>query len=191
MGKNKKAIFAFLRGFSSPDSGEPIFTFQEIADAFGHKARQNVENVVAEFKAGGSDMHTYLSPKNAKHDRCCEPIAEQILTSPLLGIHQQYLAFLADHPDDTLSEATFRKYARELDVLKLLKRTKTLFSQQRETFDFRRYFREILEMESIPQAKKKEIVEQFPETQPSSSVGKSSFANTLRAPNIERKLLVT
>ncbi len=34
VGKNTKAIFAFLRGFSSLDTGESIFTFQEIADAF-------------------------------------------------------------------------------------------------------------------------------------------------------------
>jgi len=191
VGKNKKAILVFLRGFSSPDTGEPVFTFQEIADAFSYKARQNVENFVAEFHANGEDLQHYLSPKKVKHERCCEPIAEQIFTSPALGIHQQYLAFLADHPDETLSETTFRKYAKELDVLKLLKRVQSLFSQHCAAFDVRRYFQEILEMEVIPQAKQKEIVDLFPETQPSSSVRKCSLTERLSGLNMERKLLVT
>ncbi len=46
-------------------------------------------------------------------------------------------------------------------------------------------------MEVIPQAKQQEIVELFPETQPSSSVGKRSLVKTLSEFNIERKLLVT
>lgn len=190
-GKNKKALLPILRGFYDADTGKPLFTYQEIADALGYKARQNVENFVAEFRATGGDMHQYVSPNNTKHHRLCEPIAEQIITSPGLGLHQHYLAFLEAHPDDTLSEATFRKYARELDVLKLLKRVHALFSQAREEFDSRRYLQEILEMETIPSAKKKEIVEFFPETPPSSSGRKSTLPERLSDLKMERKLLVT
>lgn len=190
VGKNKKAILPILRGFYDSDTGQPLFTYQEIADAFGYQARQNVENFVAEFQATGGDLHQYVSPNNTKHDRLCEPIAEQIITSPGLGIHQHYLAFLEDHPDDTLSEATFRKYARELDVLKLLKRVQSLFSQAREEFDTKQYLQEILEMETIPSAKKKEIVERFPETQPSSAGREPTLTARFSEFKMERKLLV-
>jgi transposase-like protein len=136
-------------------------------------------------------MLQYLSPNNAKHDRLCDPIAEQILTSPLLGIHQQYLAFLDDHPDERLSEKTFQKYARELDVLKLLKRVQQVLAEQPARLDLSRYFREILEMAQIPSAKTKEIVELFPDTQPSSSVHKPTLTEKLSEFKIEHKLLIT
>ena len=190
VGKNKKAILTFLRGVSSPDTGEPVFTYQEIADAFGYKARQDVENFVAEFHASGDDLQQYLSPKHSKHDRLCEPIAEQIFTSPALGMQQQYLAFLEDHPDERLSESSFRKYAKELDVLTLLKRVQHLLSQQTAQRDVGRYLQDILEMEVIPAAKQKEIVELFPEAQPCSAVSKKPIAETLSGPTMERKLLV-
>jgi transposase-like protein len=190
VGKNKKALLPIIRAFST-DAGEALFTYQEMADAFGYKARQNVENFVAEFHANGSDFQQYLSPKNGKHDRLCEPIAEQILTSPWLGIHEQYLAFLEAHPEETLSETTFRKYARELDVLALLKRMQAFFSQPREQFDATRYLREILEMEGIPHAKQKEIVECFPETPPASSREPPSPMAKLSTMIMERNLLVS
>jgi transposase-like protein len=190
-GKNKKAILPVLRGFYDAETGKSLFTDQEIATALGYKARQNVDNFLAEFRGVDGDMYQYLSPNNTKHDRLCGPIAEQILTSPCVGIHQQYLAFLDDHPDETLSETTFRKYARELDVLKLLKRVQTLLSQAGNEFDAGRYLREILEMERIPSAKKKEMVELFPETQPSSSGQKPTLPETLSEFKMEQKLLIT
>jgi transposase-like protein len=190
-GKNMKALWPILRGFCDPDTGESLWTYQEIADACGYKARQNIENFVGEFRATGGDLSRYLSPKNAKHDRVCELIAAQILTSPWLGMHHQYLAFLEEHPDETLSEPTFRKYARELDVLPLLKRTQTFFSEHREQFDVARYLQEILEMAVVPQAKQKEIIECFPETQPVSAAEPPSLTAKLSNTTMERKLLVT
>ena len=190
-GKNTKAILPVLRGFYDPETGKPLFTDQAIADALGYKARQNVDNFLAEFRSVDGDMHQYLSPKNAKHDRLCEPIAEQILTSPWLGIHQQYLAFREDHPDESLSETTFRKYARELDVLKLLKRVQRLLAEQPTRLDLSRYLQEILEMEHLPAAKQKEIVERFPDTQPSSSGHKPTLTERLSGEKMERAVLIT
>lgn len=190
-GKNKKAILPVLRGFYAPDTGRFLFTDQAIADALGYKARQNVDNVLAEFRSVGGDMHQYLSPNNAKHDRLCDPIAEQILTNPWLGIQQQYLAFLEAHPDDSLSGTTFRKYARELDVLKLLKRVQQLVSERPACLDLTRYVQEILEMEVVPRAKQKEIVQLFPEVQPASSGRKLPLTERLSGPKMERKLLIT
>jgi len=190
-GKNKKAILPVLRGFYVPDTGKSLFTYQEIADALGYKARQNVENFLAAFRSAGGDMQQYVSPNNAKHDRLCEPIAEQILTSPWLGIHQQYLAFRETHPEETLSETTFRKYARELDVLKLLKRVRQLIADRPARLDLTRYLQEILEMEVVPRAKQKEIVELVPEAQSASSRRQSSLNERLFDPRTERKLLIT
>jgi transposase-like protein len=189
-GKNLKALWPILRCFCDPNTGKALWTYQEIADAYGHKSRQNVENFVGEFRAAGEDLYQYLSPNNAKHERLCEPIAEQILTSPFLGIHQQYLAFLEEHRDESLSESTFRKYAGELDVLCLLRRIQTLFSQHSEEFKSRQYLQEILEMEQLPHAKKKEIVECFPETQPNSSAQPPLLMERLSNPKIEQKLFI-
>jgi len=96
VGKNRKVIWTILRGFYDPETGKSLFTYQEITDAFQYKARQNIENFVSEFQAFGGDIYQYLSPKNAKHDFLCEPIADQILSNPALGIHQQYITFLTD-----------------------------------------------------------------------------------------------
>ena len=190
-GNNTKAILPVLRGFYAPETGKPLFTDQEIANALGYKARQNVDNFLAEFRSVDGDMQQYLSPNNAKHDRLCEPIAEQILTSPWLGIHQHYQAFRETHPEESLSEPTFRKYARELDVLTLLKRMQTFVSQHCEQFDAMRYLQEILALEVIPHAKQKEIVDGFPETQPASSAEPASLTTKLSSTTMERKLLVT
>ena len=190
-GKNKKAILPVLRGFYDPETGKPLFTDQEIANALGYKARQNVDNFLAEFRSVDGDMYQYLCPNNAKHDRLCGPIADQIVESPGLGMHQQYLAFLEEHPDETLSESTFRKYARELDVLKLLKRVHPLLSYACKDVDAGRYLREILEMERLSSAKKKEIVELFPDTQPFCSGYTPTLPETLSTCKMEHKLLIT
>lgn len=191
VGKNRKALWPILRGFCEPETGKPLWTYQTIADAGRHKARQNIDNFLGEFRAHGGDLYQYLSPNNAKHDRLSDPIAEQILTSPWLGIHQQYVTFLEAYPNETLSETTFRKYARELDALTLLKRMQRFVSQHCEQFDAARYLQEILEMEVVPRTKQKEIVACFPETQPASSAEPPSLLAKLSAMGMERKLLVT
>jgi len=189
-GKNIKALWPILRGFCDPETGKPLWTYQEIADACGHKARQNIENFVGEFRTADEDLYQYLSPNNAKHDRLCGPIGERILTSPWLGMHQHYVAFLEAHPDEKLSETTFRKYAGELDVLTLLKRMQMFLCEHREQFDLRGYLQDILELEFIPPAKQKEIVELFPESQPEVSRRASSLTERFCGMTAERKLLV-
>jgi hypothetical protein len=74
-------------------------------------------------------------------------------------------------------------------VLTLLKRTQAFFSEHREQFDVARYLREILEMEVVPQAKQKEIVACFPETQPASSAEPPSLTAKWPDKTMERKLL--
>ena len=59
--KNKKAILVLLRSLCSPETGKPLFTYQEIADAFEYAARQNVENFVAEFHSAHDDFKEFLA----------------------------------------------------------------------------------------------------------------------------------
>jgi hypothetical protein len=42
VGKNRKAIFAFLRALRSPETGNPMFTDETIAKAFGYADRRNI-----------------------------------------------------------------------------------------------------------------------------------------------------
>ena len=170
VGKNRKALFAFFRAFCSPETGKPLFTYQRLADAFGYRARQNVENFVAEFHLSGDDFYTYLSCQNAKHDSCVPLIEAQLLESPFLGLHQHYQAFREEHPDKRLSEQTFRQYVKEIDVVKLLKRVRQLVLKDKQELDVTRYLQEVLELEELQSAKKKEIVECFPEVQASPSL---------------------
>jgi transposase-like protein len=183
-------LFAFLRALCSPETGEPFFTYQCLADAFGYSARQNIENFVAEFHASGDDFSTYLSCQNAKHDRSVPLIEAQLLESPFLGLHQQYQAFREAHPDQRLSETSFRQYVKEIDVLKLLKRVRQFVLQDKQAFDVRRYLQELLELDELPRAKKKEILECFPEVQASPSSSKREASIEVSGACMQKKLLV-
>ena len=109
VGKNKKAILGLLRSLCSPETGKPLFTYQEIADAFEYSARQNVENFVAEFHGAHDDFKEFLSRETSKHDRLFPFVEAQILSSVYLSLHQHDVCFCETHPQEKLSEATFRK----------------------------------------------------------------------------------
>ncbi len=130
VGKNKKAWFVFLRSLSSPETGKSLFTYQELADGFGYKARQNIDNFVSEFHAAGDNLVQFLSRKQTKKEQSVPLIEAQILTSPFLSFHQHYLSFCEEHAELKLSEKTFRQYVRELDSLSLLKRVQGLVSHE-------------------------------------------------------------
>jgi transposase-like protein len=190
VGKNKKVILAFLRALCSPETGKPLFTYQTIAEAFGYAARQNVENFVAEFHAGGDDFGVFLSRRNRKHDTNVPLVEEQVLESPLLSLHQQYLAFREDYPDERLSEKTFHQYVNEIDGIKLLKRVQHLLSGDKPALDVTRYLQEVLELDALQRAKRKEVVERFPEVQASASVVSCGSSDDVSRPCIQKKLLI-
>ena len=190
VGKNRKALFAFFRAFYSPETGKPLFTYQRLANAFGYRARQNVENFVSEFHASGDDFKKYLSSHNAKHDSCVPLIEAQLLESPFLGLHQHYQAFRETHPEQRLSEKTFRQYVTAIDVVKLLKRVRQLVLKDTQKLDVRRYLQEVLEVEELQHAKKKEIVACFPEVQASSSISKRTDSIEVSGACLQKKLLV-
>ena len=49
--ENRKVWFVILRSLCSPKTGKPFFSYQRIADEFGYKARQNINNYVREYEA--------------------------------------------------------------------------------------------------------------------------------------------
>jgi len=190
VGKNKKAILVLLRSFCSPETGNPLFTYQQMADAFDYAARQNVENFVAEFHASGDDFKEFLSRVNSKHDRLFPVVEAQILNSPYLSLHQHYVAFCEEHPAEKLSENTFRSYVKDIDGGKILKRVRQGLSKKDSRLDVTRYLQELLALEEFPRTKKKEIFACFPEVKASSSVSTCKNSWALSESSLQRQLLV-
>jgi transposase-like protein len=188
--KNKKAILVFLRGLCSPDTGKPLFTYQQLADAFRYKARQNVENFVAEFRASEQSFVQFLTRVNTKHDRLFPVVEAQILSSVFLSLHQHYVAFCEAHPEEPLSEATFREYVKDIDGGKILQKVRQVVSKTELSLDIQRYLQEILTLKEVSAVKRKEIVEVFPAVDDSPPKGRSDSGGGLSHPAISRKLLV-
>jgi len=188
--KNKKAVLVFLRSLCHPETGKTLFTYQELADAFEYKARQNVENFLAEFRASEESFVQFLTRVNTKHDRLFPLVEAQILSSILLSVHQHYLAFCESHPQEKLSEATFREYVKDIDGGKILQKVRQVVSKTGGSLDVQRYLRELLELNELSAVKRKEIVEVFPIVEPSSSEPRTGGDVDLRPPAVSRKLLV-
>jgi transposase-like protein len=190
VGKNRKPLFVFLRSLCSPETGKELFTHQQIAEAFGYKHRQNIDNFVGEFRQSGEDFQVFLTRANTKRERVFPLIEEQILECPWLSPHQQYLAFCEAHPEERVSEKTFRQYIQEVDGLRLLKCVQRVISPDTEHFDARRYLHDLLEADQLHHAKKKEIVERFPDARVSSSLTKGARFEGLSTEKVQKKLLV-
>ena len=52
--ENQKALFVFLRLLTCPETGKELFTYQQIADAFGKNDRRDIHNFVRDFRKHGS-----------------------------------------------------------------------------------------------------------------------------------------
>jgi hypothetical protein len=188
--KNKKAILVFLRSLCSPETGKPLFTSQELANAFAYKARQNVENFVAEFRASEQSFVQFLTRVNTKYDRLFPVVEAQILSSVFLSLHQHYVGFCEAHPQETLSETTFREYVKDIDGGKILQRVRQVVSKTEWSFDVQRYLQELLDLKEVSTVQRKEIVEVFPAVDASSSETRSAPGVDLSHPAVSRKLLV-
>lgn len=190
VGKNKKAILALLRELRSPETGKHVFTYQELADAFGYKARQNVENFVAEFHASGDDLAQFLARVNTKRDRLFPLVEVQILSAPGLSLHQHYLAFCEAHPGERLSEKTFRQYVNDIEGSTILKRVQQWFCDGASTRDVTGYLQEVLALETISRVKQKEIAEVFPEVTASVTDSRRKRGERITGSGVDAKILV-
>jgi hypothetical protein len=65
---NEKVFLIFLRLWQD-DTGKAVYTFQEIAEAFGYADRRNVHNYWREFVACGTEFFALLRRKRKVTDR--------------------------------------------------------------------------------------------------------------------------
>jgi len=130
-----------------------------------------------------------VTRKATKHARLFPLIEAAILETPLLSPHHQYRSFCEDHPTESLSEETFRKYANEIDGLKLVKRFQQVVKPGTERLDVSRYLTEVLACDRLSHAKKKEIVEIVPDGDEAASASLAETV-TLSPPTLQKKLLV-
>jgi transposase-like protein len=186
---NRKLLGVLGREVKDSETGKRIFTFQELADQLTYGDRRDVQNFHRELRQSDFDVQAFVTRKATKHDRLFPLIEAAILNTPLLSPHQQYLQFCEAHPNESLSEETFRKYANEVESLKLMKRVQQLVKPGTESLDMSGYLREVLACDRLSHAKQKEIMELVPEgdDEPASPV-----AETLKvsSPTMHKKLVV-
>ncbi len=188
--KNRKAILVFLRSLCSPETGNPLFTYQQLADAFGYKARQHVEHFVAEFRASEQSFLQFLTRVNTKYDRLFPLVEAQLLSSVFLSLHQHYVGFCEAYPQEKLSEATFREYVKDIDGGKILQRVRQVVSKTELSLDVQGYLQELLDLKEIPPVTRKEIMEVLPVVDASPSGIRNASGVDLKTPTASRKLLV-
>ena len=186
---NRKVLGVLGREIRWADTGTPVFTFQRLADQLDYADRRNVQNFHREFTACDNDVQSFVTRKATKHDRLFPLIEAAMLETPLLSPHQQYLSFCEAHPTESLSEETFRKYANEIDGVKIVKRMQQMVRPGTDTLDMSRYLTEVLTYDRLSHAKKKEIVEVFPAIE-NVSCPSSTTGVTLTHPTVRKKLLV-
>jgi transposase-like protein len=163
---NRKALFVFLRLLSCPETGKPLFTYQQLADGFGKKDRRDIDNFVREFRTRGGDFLSYLARTNMKKARLFPLIERQVLDAVLLSPADHYRLFCEAYPHEQIGETTFRNYVNEIAVTKLLKRVRQLRFNKGPHLDMRRYLQELLDLPRLSRVKRKEVVERFPEVAP-------------------------
>jgi len=81
--ENRKVWFVILRVLCSPETGKPLFSYQAIADAFGYKARQNINNFVHEYEQCNENVFDYLRHK--RKDRLENKFPKINFAKELLG----------------------------------------------------------------------------------------------------------
>jgi len=189
-GKHKKAGLVFLRAFCSPETGKPWLTYHPLADAVGYAARQPVEKFVAEFHAQGDDFEQFLSRTPTKKARLLALIEAQILDAPVWSLHPHELAFCEAHPEEALSEPTFRKYVKAIAGIKILKRIQRVLSRDEPSLAVTRDLQELLKRNEFPRAKKKELVEFVPAVNDAPSVRPCGSFAAVSRPSRQQKLLV-
>ena len=76
--ENRKVWFVILRLLCSRETGTPFFSYQRIADAFGYKARQNINNYLREYEDCDENLFDYL-----RHNRKVEPVVVEAVRREL------------------------------------------------------------------------------------------------------------
>lgn len=187
---NRKTLSVLARELKFVESGEPVFTFQKIADELGYADRRNVQNFHSEYKHSGENLQEFLSRNNSKKEKSFPKIEAQILESPFLSPNKQYSAFIEEHAELCVSKSTFNKYVNEIDSIKILKRVRELVCKEEGSLNVSRYMKELLGMSKFSSAKKKEIVEIFPQQEEEKQSKADTKAIDVSSALVQKKLLV-
>ena len=81
--QNKKSLAIFLRACCDPQTGTPLFTYQQIADALGYNARQDPDNFWRQFTACGQQFRDFLHRKQKVDDTVVEAVQQALRTDLL------------------------------------------------------------------------------------------------------------
>jgi len=86
---NQKVLCVLLRAFCDPESGKPLFTYQQLADEFGSAHRQNIQNFQQEFERCAEDVLAYLTRKRKVDSAVVEAVTEVLRQHPLASVPQR------------------------------------------------------------------------------------------------------
>ena len=76
-------LFIVWRALHSPETGNPLFTYQQIADMFGYQHRQNIQNFWQEFEQCGEDLRAYLQHKRKVDQSVVAAVTAAVRQRPL------------------------------------------------------------------------------------------------------------
>jgi transposase-like protein len=111
---NQKVLCILLRALTSPETGKPLFTYQQLADAFGYRHRQNIQNFWQEWEQCGYDLLAYLQRRRKVDQRVVEAVAEAVRKRPLAAATQLCQAVAAHLDRSDLTPANIRTALEEV-----------------------------------------------------------------------------
>ena len=76
--QNKKSLSIFLRAWCDPNTGKPVFTYQQIADALGYEDRRDVNNFWRQFADCGQQFRGFLQRKMKVDDAVVKAVQEEL-----------------------------------------------------------------------------------------------------------------
>jgi transposase-like protein len=75
---NRKVMFVILSRLCSSKTGKSLFTYQQLADEFGYKHRQNIQNYVQEFEKCSEDFKDYLMRRRKVDESVVAAVSDEL-----------------------------------------------------------------------------------------------------------------
>jgi transposase-like protein len=76
-------LFVLLRALRCLKTGKPLFTYQQLANGFGYRHRQNIQNFLQEFERCAGDFADYLPRRRKVDASVVEAVTEEVRQRPL------------------------------------------------------------------------------------------------------------
>jgi transposase-like protein len=126
---NYRLFIILLRLITFESTGKEVFTYQYVADYFGYKARQDVNNFFRIFVDAGCDFCNYLVRKSYLSD-AFGLVEEQILGNVLLPLHEHYRIFMERHKSLEMCYATFTRKVDQIRTSLVISAFMKVFSDR-------------------------------------------------------------